>query len=476
MITTRSLPVSALFGALIAVPALAQQSEPQTLQVAVAGSARAEAPAPADTTARPAPAAEAAMAPPITIQHLRPQDQRGAHVFEEPKSDAVAFTGFKLDWSAAFTQQFQALDHSNSAVAVTKKDAAGKDYDANQLLDLGAGFNLATANLGLNAQLAPGIRVSLETYLSSRHHQEAWVKGGYLLIDQSPIDHPLLNAIMDVATLKVGMFPLNYGDAHFRRTDNGHAMHNPFVGNLILDSWTFEPGAEIYLRKNGFLAMGGVTSGINKGDVTNPEARSFAYLGKLGWDRQLNNDLRVRLTGSYYTVDKTPSATLFWGDRAGSRYYLVLENTQATTAAQAWSGGFNPLFSGQLSAYQINPFVKFRGLEAFGVIEQGEGKTRAETSTRTVDQYAADVVYRFLPREQLFVGGRYNTVSGEIPISGRNYDVSVERMALSAGWFVTPTILLKGEYVTQKYNDFPTLDIRSGGKFDGFVVEGSVAF
>jgi hypothetical protein len=281
---------------------------------------------------------------------------------------------------------------------------------------------------------------------------------------------------MDVATLKVGMFPLNYGDAHFRRTDNGHAMHNPFVGNLILDSWTFEPGAEIYLRKNGFLAMGGVTSGINKGDVTNPEARSFAYLGKLGYDRQVSNDLRVRLTGSYYTVDKTPSATLFWGDRAGSRYYLVLENTQATTAAQAWSGGFNPLFSGQLSAYQINPFVKFRGLEAFGVIEQGEGKTRAETSTRTVDQYAADVVYRFLPREQLFVGGRYNTVSGEIPISGRNYDVSVERMALSAGWFVTPTILLKGEYVTQKYNDFPTLDIRSGGKFDGFVVEGSVAF
>lgn len=475
MITTRSLPVSALLGALIAVPALAQQSEPQTLQVAVAESTKTEAPAPADSTTKPAPAA-ATLAPPITIQHLRPQDQRGIHVFEEPKTDAVPFTGFKLDWSAAFTQQFQALEHSNSAVAVTKKDAAGKDYDANQLLDIGAGFNLASANLGLNAQLAPGIRVSLETYLSSRHHQEAWVKGGYLLIDQSPIDHPLLNAVMDVTTLKVGMFPLNYGDAHFRRTDNGNAMHNPFVGNLILDSWTFEPGAEIYLRKNGFLAMGGVTSGINKGDVTNPEARSFAYLGKLGYDRQVSNDLRVRLTGSYYTVDKTPSATLFWGDRAGSRYYLVLENTQATTAAQAWSGGFNPLFSGQLSAYQINPFVKFRGLEVFGVIEQGEGKTKAETSTRTVNQYAADVVYRFLPREQLFVGGRYNTVSGEIPISGTNYDVSVERMALSAGWFVTPTILLKGEYVTQKYNDFPTLDIRSGGKFDGFVVEGSVAF
>ncbi len=477
MITHRSLRMAALLGALVAVPALAQQAEPQprTLQVAVAETARAAAPAPADSTVKPA-AAPASLVPPITIQHLRPQDQRGVNMFEAPKTDAVPFSGFKLDWSAAFTQQFQALDHTNSAAAVTRKDAAGKDYDANQLVDLGPGFNLATANLGLNAQLAPGIRVSLETYLSSRHHQEAWVKGGYLLIDQSPIDHPLLDAVMDVATIKVGMFPLNYGDAHFRRTDNGNAIYNPFVGNLILDSWTFEPGAEIYLRRNGFLAMAGVTSGINKGDVTNPEARGFAYLGKLGYDRQLNPDLRVRLTGSYYTLDRSPSATLFWGDRTGSRYYLVLENTVATTSAQAWSGEFNPLFSNQVSAIQVNPFVKFRGLELFGVLEQGEGRAKTEVSTRTVNQYAADVVYRFLPREQLFVGGRYNTVTGEIPISGANHDMSVDRMAFSAGWFVTPTILLKGEYVTQRYNDFPSLDIRSGGRFDGFVVEGSVAF
>jgi hypothetical protein len=30
--------------------------------------------------------------------------------------------------------------------------------------------------------------------------------------------------------------------------------------------------------------------------------------------------------------------------------------------------------------------------------------------------------------------------------------------------------------VTQKYNDFPTTDIRNGGKFNGFVIEGVVAF
>jgi hypothetical protein len=32
------------------------------------------------------------------------------------------------------------------------------------------------------------------------------------------------------------------------------------------------------------------------------------------------------------------------------------------------------------------------------------------------------------------------------------------------------------EYVTQKYLDFPTRDIRNGGRFKGFLVEGVIAF
>lgn len=43
----------------------------------------------------------------------------------------------------------------------------------------------------------------------------------------------------------------NYGDAHFRRSDNAQAIYNPFVGNLIMDAFTTEVGAELYYRKNG---------------------------------------------------------------------------------------------------------------------------------------------------------------------------------------------------------------------------------
>jgi hypothetical protein len=40
--------------------------------------------------------------PPITIQHLRPQDQRGISIFEPPKTDNVAYDGFKAGLGRCF--------------------------------------------------------------------------------------------------------------------------------------------------------------------------------------------------------------------------------------------------------------------------------------------------------------------------------------------------------------------------------------
>ena len=399
MTRRNSLLVPALV-ALVASPAMAQQN--------AAGEQLAlnKAAVTADTTKLGKPTEEkegskASLTREITIQNMRPQDQRGVNMFEAPKDNTVPFTGFKLDWGAAFTQQFQSLEHQNTAAVRTLKDAAGKEYNANELLNIGTGFNNAAANLYLNAQLAPGIRVALTTYLSSRHHNEAWVKDGYLLIDESPINHPVLNTLMDYVTVKAGHFEVNYGDAHFRRSDNGNAMYNPFVGNLILDALTTEIGAEVLLRHKGFLALGGITGGEIKGNIASPDDRSPAFLAKLGVDQQLTPELRVRLTGSAYTNSKSPANTLYAGDRAGSRYYSVLENTVSTTAAQFSSGLINPGFRRNVTSYMLNPFVKFHGLEVFGVAERAEGKAANETQDRRWTQYAGDVVYRFLPREQL---------------------------------------------------------------------------
>jgi hypothetical protein len=111
----------------------------------------------------------------------------------------------------------------------------------------------------LNAQLAPGLRVSLTSYLSSRHHNETWVKDGYLQMDESPIEWAPLQALMQVITVRVGHMEINYGDAHFRRSDNGNALYNPFVGNYIMDAFTTEIGGEVYLKTHSIIAMASIT-------------------------------------------------------------------------------------------------------------------------------------------------------------------------------------------------------------------------
>ena len=414
-----------------------------------------------------------ATAPGIEMQNYRPEDKRGINTFEAPKDESVEYNGFKLQWGAAFTQQFQGLDHRNTADPrpVTTN---GVTTDANRLIRIGHGPNNAVANLYLNGQLARGIRVALTMYASSRHHNETWAKDGYLLVDASPIDWKPLNDIMTFVTIRAGHFELNYGDAHFRRTDNGNAIRNPLIGNYIMDAFTTEIGGEVYLRAKGFLAMAGVTGGEVRGMVANPDKRAPSYLLKLGYDRKFSDDLRIRITGSEYATSSSVNNTLFSGDRAGSRYYGVLENTTSTEAAQAWSGSMQPGLRNSIHSWVVNPFIQIRGLELFGNIERAKGRAAGETANRTWKQLVGEAVYRFLPDERLFGAVRYNTVNGQLTVG--TPDVKVNRFQAGGGWFITPNVLTKLEYVTQKYLDFPTTDIRNGGQFKGFMVEGVVAF
>src|SRR5690348_11210293 len=441
----------------------------QTTQAVDSGTKTENAKPKTDSAKAPSGAKKVSTVPAIEFQHIRPADQRGLNVFEPPKSDTVGYTGFKLGWGAAFTQQYQGLRHTNTAAP--KLDA--NNINTNQLITIGNGFNNAVANLYLNAQVAPGIRLAMTSYASARHHQESWIKDGYALIDESPIDNPLLNTIMKYTTLRVGHFEINYGDAHFRRTDNGQAMFNPFVGNYILDAFTTEIGGEMYLRSGPWMLMGGVTGGEVHGQVTTPAKRSASLLGKVGFDEQLTRDFRVRLTGSSYANGQSASNTLYTGDRAGSRYYDVLENTTSTETANAWSGAIRPGFGNNVHAYVVNLFIKVGGVELFGNIETATGKGATETTNRTVRQYVGEALYRFA-NDQLYLGGRYNTVKGEL--AGIANDITVNRWQYGGGWFVTPLLLTKVEYVNQKYLDFPTTDIRSGGQFKGFMVEGVLAF
>jgi hypothetical protein len=399
---------------------------------------------------------------PISIGHIRPNDQRGVNMYEPSKHDTVSFQGTRLVFGGSFRQDFQGLSHNNA-------------NPATPLIGLGHGFNNASANLNLDVQLARGIRVAMTSYLSSRHHNETWVKDGYIMMDASPIDNPILNKVMNYTTLKVGHFEVNYGDGHFRRTDNGSAMFNPFIGNYVLDAFSTEVGGEVYVHDGWWLGMAGMTNGEVKGATTAPEKRSPAFFGKIGVDgKPLGEDLRVRLTMSAMSQAKSSSQTLYGGDRGGSPYYNVVEPTTATEASNAWSGQIRNPFGSAIQGQMLNQFVKFKGFEFFGQQEWARGQNlTGETAKRKISQQVVEGLYRLGPDEQYYVGGRYINFAGQT-VAGSTAKQYISRYQVGGGWFVTRNLLAKGEWVNQDYSGFS--DIRKGASFKGFMFSGAVSF
>ena len=183
----------------------------------------------------------------------------------------------------------------------------------------------------------------------------------------------------------------------------------------------------------------------------------------------------MRLTGSMYKTDKALSNTLYGGDRAGSRYYYVLENTAATETAQKDSGLINPGFKNKVTAMQVNPFVKFRGPGSVRRHRAGQGqgldrddRARRGSSTRWTRSTAS------WPNEKLFVGVRYNRRRARWPASPATSAPTAGRSAAAGS--SRPNVLMKAEYVNQKYFGYPATNIKNGGQFKGMMLEGVVAF
>lgn len=394
-----------------------------------------------------------------SIQYYRYNDQRGLNVFETSKEDTVKFEGLRVRVGGDFAVQFQGISQSNDLVGDT-------------LVELTDNFALPTANLNLDAQLADGLRMHMRVWLSSRHHAEAWVKGGFIQMDKLDFISPgFLSGFMDIATIRIGMDELNYGDTHFRRTDNARSMFNPFVGNYIMDAFTTEPFIEVTLQNNGIIGVLGASNGrLNQEPVDGDNGRVF--FGKLGYDKQLNDDLRFRLTGSFYSSTKDGTRDyLYNGDRAGARYYSVL-NAINEGRQSDFEPRWNPRFAYH-TAFMINPFVKYNGLEFFGVYEVTNNGDDAVGGSYT--HTGAELLYRFGAEEKVYLGGRYNAVSGEAADGAPSQDIN--RLNLGFGWYLMQNMMLKGEYVTSTYDGDGFAGTKlQGAEFNGFMLEAVIGF
>ncbi|MBU3679435.1 MAG: hypothetical protein FGM32_07500 [Candidatus Kapabacteria bacterium] len=427
------------------------------------------------------------------IQYWRAYDRTGIGVFETPKTAGADFSGVALRIGGGFTQAYQMLSHENYVSSLATKTKADS---ANMLYTIGNGFNNASANLNVDAQLAKGVRMHLALYLSSRHHQETWVKGGYIQMDDLGfLGSSFLDDLMQNVTVRVGHMEVNFGDSHFRRSDGGQTMYNPFVENYLVDFFATEIGGDITYQSKGFLGVVGVTNGEIKGNIV-PLPDSLggatpAIYAKLGYDDKIGDDMRLRVTGSVYTQSQSPRNTLTWGDRTGSNYFMVMEKamqgtTPSTTTSQAWSGRLNPNFANNLTVFEFNAFFQAGGLEFFGTYNMGTGSASpaehvSTKGDRSMSQIAADVLYRFGGEKNFYVGARYNLANiefgGADPNDASKYLMSsVDRIAIAAGWQILDNMLLKGEYVMQNFNDFAATDYRNGGKINGAILQAVVGF
>ena len=126
-----------------------------------------------------------------------------------------------------------------------------------------------------------------------------------------------------------------------------------------------------------------------------------------------------------------------------------------------------------MTSFIINPFLKYQGLEFYGVIENVSGKISSAPDRRTFNQYGAELLYRFGGDEDFYIGGRYNLVDGE----NTNGDIEIDRFNIGGGWFLTNNVLTKLEYVNQSYdgagyNGTPY----QGAEFSGIMVEAVISF
>jgi len=222
----------------------------------------------------------------------------------------------------------------------------------------------------------------------------------------------------------------------------------------------------------------GLTGGTTTGDTN--EGHGLGKYSKLAYDFNPSSEQRIRLSGTVYQVDHsdnpqnraTPGATsniLYSGNRSGSPYKDLFN-------VETDAGQILPQTSQDLFAYVINILWQTGKAEFFLNYDEVSDKdtdgadSLAKLSERW-SQYAMDFKYNFSSK---FYGAlRYN-VANHLKALDKSSDEKVIRYQGALGYLINPLMLMKLEYVYQRYEGFQ--DKLKGGKFHGVILEGAVSF
>jgi predicted porin len=226
--------------------------------------------------------------------------------------------------------------------------------------------------------------------------------------------------------------------------------------------------------------------GVNNGTTTEDwtVGRGFAVNGKL-----IFYPIKpLRASVSYMTTNQSDNASkaaggsalqMFSGNRSGERYAGVMGGGQAPGNVFPQAGKDFSAAQFDLTYDDASSPVKLYG--HYGRTQDKDiNGSAAGTPEETWNYYAGDVVYKITPA--LYAAARYSSASTAM-LAGRATDGKVNRIQVGGGFWLTKNLLMKLEYVTQKYSGFREGDMVNNNiqawrdpAFNGFVTEVSFAF
>ncbi len=400
--------------------------------------------------------------------------QKFQNTFELPK-DTSAFKGQpEVSFNTDLTFNYQGLSQTFDIPGSTKE------------INLQPGLSLPQANFDINAKVMSGFNVKLETMLSSHHHNETYVKGGYATIDNLDFIAPgFASEIMKYMTIKVGVNDINFGDDHFRRSDNADVMRNPFVHNTGVESYMQAPHIEVYYRLPSInsLVMVGITNGqVNPDDVTevasktgvNGSSNRPGLYAKFAYDSQLTEALRVRLSESVYHVQGTnKGSSLYSGDKAGTVTRKIFELSDVDNDfGSLWNAmsGFS-----DLNVYKTNLFARYNDTEFYAMYEFADGENGKGVDMEMA-HYSLELVQRFGANDKFYAAGRYeNAIVKHADATNDLGDAEMTQWQLGLGWFLSKNAVAKLEYIDHE-REKNSAFVGGNAEFKGYMISTALSF
>ena len=341
----------------------------------------------------------------------------------------------------------QALDHKNAF-----------DLKGNPLAKVEPGFQNAFGDLGFIGKFGKNeeITVYMDMYLSSRNHpSQTYGNEGYILLRGVPENLQslkFLTPILSKVDIKAGHMLTDFGDAAQHRSNNAITQKNPLVGNFVVDPNIVSIGMQVSSKPGRFGWLLGASNGTTTEDWN--IGRGFAYNAKV----YAYPVTGLRTSLSYIGTDQSDNPTkaaggssmqMFTGNRSGERYAGVLGGGQAP-------GNVFPQAGEKFSAAQFDvTFDNGSPIKLYGHYGRTQdldlNGSAAGTPEEKWNYYAADAVYNFTPT--LYGAVRYSGAQA-IQLNGADSDGTVARMQIGGGFWLTRNLLLKMEYVQQKYSGF----------------------